>query len=111
VLAWHHPTAASVPPVGVTPPTVEREVEEHTTAMLEDAITKAAPGWPALQIDSEIRYGHPAQVLIDESRRADLLVVGRRGHGGFISVLIGSISQHRVAAAECPVIVVRTNQD
>ena len=94
MLAWHYPTAASVPPVGVTPPTVEREVEEHITAILEDAIAKAAPGWPALQIDSEIRYAHPAQVLIDESRRADLLVV---------KMLIGSVSQHCVPAAECPV--------
>ncbi len=111
VLAWHYPTAASVPPVGVTPPSVEREVEEHITAMLEDAIAKAAPGLPALQIDSEIRYGHPTQVLIDESRRADLLVVGRRGHGGFLGMLIGSVSQHCVAAAECPVVVVRANQD
>ena len=109
MLAWHYPTAASVPPVGVTPPTVEREVEEHITAILEDAIAKAAPGWPALQIDSEIRYAHPAQVLIDESRRADLLVVG--GGMAGISMLIGSVSQHCVPAAECPVVVVRTNQD
>ena len=107
VLAWHYPTAASVPPVGTTPPSVESEVEEHIMATLTEAIAKVAPDVPDVPIVSEIRYGHPAQVLVEESGQADLLVVGRRGHGAFIGMLVGSVSQHCVAAAECPVVVVR----
>jgi nucleotide-binding universal stress UspA family protein len=107
VLVWHYPTAASVPPVGRTPPAVEGEVEEHITATLSEAIAKAAPDMPDVPIASEIRYGHPAQVLVEESGQADLLVVGRSGHGAFIGMLVGSVSQHCVAAAECPVVVVR----
>jgi nucleotide-binding universal stress UspA family protein len=107
VLAWHYPTAASVPPVGLTPPSVESEVEGRITAALAEAVAKAAPDVSAGQVDSQIRYGHPAQVLIEESRQADLLVVGRSGHGAFVGMLVGSVSQHCVAAAECPVVVVR----
>ena len=46
-------------------------------------------------------------MLIEESRQADLLVVGSRGHGAFTGMLTGSISVHVVNHAECPVVVVR----
>jgi nucleotide-binding universal stress UspA family protein len=107
VLAWHYPTAAGVPPVGITPAAVSSEVEERIKTDLANTVAKASPDAPGLQIDSEIRYGHPAQVLIEESASADLLVVGRRGHGGFLGMLLGSVSQHCVNAAHCPVVVVR----
>jgi nucleotide-binding universal stress UspA family protein len=107
VQAWHYPTAASVPPVGIAPAAVSGEVEEHIKASIAEAVAKAAPDAPDLHIESEIRYGHPAQVLIEESGSADLLVVGKRGHGGFLGMLLGSVSQHCVNAAQCPVVVVR----
>src|ERR1039457_1746150 len=107
ILAWHYPTAASVPPVGLAPPSVSSEVGQRITAALAEAVAKAAPDAAAEPIESEIRYGHPAQVLIEESRHADLLVVGRSGHGAFGGLLAGPLSQHCGAAAECPVGVFR----
>ena len=41
------------------------------------------------------------------SAGADLLVVGSRGHGGFTEALLGSVSQHCVQHARCPVVVIR----
>jgi nucleotide-binding universal stress UspA family protein len=46
-------------------------------------------------------------VLLDASAGASLLVVGSRGHGGFAEALLGSVSQHCVQHAPCPVVVVR----
>ena len=46
-------------------------------------------------------------VLIRASAGADLLVVGSRGHGGFTGMLLGSVSEHVVAHAQCPVLVIR----
>ena len=60
-----------------------------------------------MDIRTSIHEGHPAKVLIERSKEADLLVVGARGHEGFAGMLLGSVSQHLVAHADCPVVVVR----
>ncbi|MEV4729659.1 universal stress protein [Saccharopolyspora sp. NPDC049426] len=49
----------------------------------------------------------PVRALLDEAKNADLLVVGRRGRGGFAEMLLGSVSRHCVDHAPCPVVVVR----
>jgi nucleotide-binding universal stress UspA family protein len=51
--------------------------------------------------------GRAAQVLVDVSAGADLLVVGSRGHGGLVDALLGSVSTYCVQHAQCPVTVIR----
>jgi nucleotide-binding universal stress UspA family protein len=53
-----------------------------------------------------VREGKPAQVLLDFSRDAEMLVVGSRGHGGFVGLLMGSVSSTCAEHATCPVLVV-----
>jgi nucleotide-binding universal stress UspA family protein len=88
------------------------EAETAATNALEAAVAAAlqdlaAPteGWSA-RVSREVREGHPAQVLLDLAADGDLIVVGSRGHGGFAGALLGSISQHVVTHARCPVVVV-----
>jgi nucleotide-binding universal stress UspA family protein len=111
VLAWHYPTAAAQPPVGRAPEPVTEEVEDHEAAILREAIGKAAADTPDVQIHGVVRYGHPVEVLIEESGHADVLVVGRRGHEGFLAKHLGSVSLHCVNAAQCPVVVVHSHVD
>jgi nucleotide-binding universal stress UspA family protein len=47
-------------------------------------------------------------VLLEAAHGADLLVIGSRGHGGFASMVLGSVSMHCVLHAPCPVTVVPT---
>ena len=51
--------------------------------------------------------GRPAGVLVDESHGCALAVVGARGLGGFVGLLMGSVSQQVLSHADCPVAVVR----
>jgi nucleotide-binding universal stress UspA family protein len=105
VMAWHYPAAAGPAPVGVAPG--RPETEELMRRHLHDAVAQVYPAGARAEVDTSIGYGHPAQVLIDESKEADLLVVGASGHGAFTGMLVGSVSIHCVTSAFCPVTVVR----
>ena len=89
-----------------TLPRDQAEQKANQRKELDEAIAKANLD-PAAQVESKIAYGHPAQVLIDESKNASLLVLGYKGHGGFTGMLTGSVSLQVVHHAECPVVVVR----
>lgn len=104
LLAWHFPSAVGPSPPGVAPESVTDEVEEERSQQLMRAI---AAGAPDAHVEPVIGYGHPAEVLVNASREADLLVVGSRGRGAFTGMLVGSVSLHCVHHAFCPVVVVR----
>jgi nucleotide-binding universal stress UspA family protein len=75
--------------------------------LLEQAIAQGDDGdQPATE--RRVVQGNAAAVLIEQSRSADLLVVGNRGHGGFTGMLLGSVSGHCEHHAHCPVVVVRS---
>jgi len=107
VMAWHAPTAVGVVPPRITPQMITDEVRTNMLEELDKSLVAVfGPATPP-SVQAQVTYGHPAEVLIEESRHADLLVVGYRGHGAFAGMLTGSVSMHCVSNAHCSVVVVR----
>lgn len=73
---------------------------------LTEAATVAEHAAPGIEIGSELRDGSASGVLGEESRRAQLLVLGSRGLGGLAGLLVGSVAVGVSAHAACPVVVV-----
>ncbi|MGW5718602.1 universal stress protein [Amycolatopsis sp. NPDC003865] len=63
--------------------------------------------YPDLAIEFDVTRGRPVRTLLDRGERAQLIVVGCRGRGGFTGMLLGSTSQALIAHSPCPVAVVR----
>ena len=101
VNAWQVPQVPGgrVSMMGVDFSAISKEI-------LRDAV--AAVGASPGSVTERTVQGHPAQVLVDASDGAELLVVGNRGHGGFTGMLLGSVSGQVLAHARCPTVIVRT---
>jgi nucleotide-binding universal stress UspA family protein len=85
------------------------DFRQGATAALDETLREVAADQDGVAIERRAAQGTPAGVLIEESRGADLLVVGSRGHGGFAQLLLGSVSQQCAHHASCPVVIVRGN--
>lgn len=70
-----------------------------------EALATAKKLQPSLDVEATAVQGHAANALLDRSADAELIVVGRRGLGGFKTLLLGSVSQQIVQHATCPVVV------
>jgi nucleotide-binding universal stress UspA family protein len=85
--------------------TLQREVAET-------ALAERLAGWqekyPEVRVERDVVHDRPNRALRRCAQTARLLVVGRRGHGGFRDLVLGSTSQHLLHHATCPVAVVRT---
>ena len=92
---------------GLIAPTVPAADVERTT---RDTVAAEAANvmeqHPDVESEIVIRQGSPAAILVEESKGADMLVVGSRGLGGFGGLLLGSVSQQCAHHAVCPVLIV-----
>ncbi|GGL31558.1 universal stress protein [Phycicoccus endophyticus] len=96
--------------VVVTEPGTERwsRVEGRLLESVREALAGAREAHPEVPVEVVVRHGKPATALLDVAREqgADLVVVGRRGRGGFAGLLMGSVSRTVVQRSTVPVAVV-----
>ena len=83
--------------------------EDEVRKTLDSALDTVRARYPDLHLDPLVVNGHPAPTLVEESKGADLLVVGSRGHGQFVGMLLGSVSEFCTTNAHCPVLVHRAS--
>jgi nucleotide-binding universal stress UspA family protein len=81
-------------------------------AALAEAISDAlGDDHPGIDVEQKLVEGDPGDVLVAESRSAELVVVGSHGRSGLKAALLGSVSRHVASHAACPVVVVKAAAD
>ena len=105
VTTWEPPTAASVVAFDYGDVIVAQCEAAESTARSAQAHVRER--YPRLEVVTMTEQGSASRVLTEESKGADLLVLGSRGLGGFSSLALGSVGQSCVHHAHCPVLIVR----
>jgi nucleotide-binding universal stress UspA family protein len=103
VSAWYFPATYGWAP---TPMIAEVDLEADARLAQKQVLEEVVATEGPVTVQREIVQGPPALMLLREAADAELLVVGSRGHGAFAGMLLGSISEHCVHHATCPVVVV-----
>jgi len=84
------------------------EIANQEAALVSEILGGYSEKYPDVRVRRHVVRGDPVVELLEQSRDASLLVVGSRGRGGFIGLLLGSVSRRVLKRATCPVAVVRS---
>ena len=104
--AWHLPGTYAA--AGITD---DYDPAADMQRMLDHSLHAIQHRHRTLLATGQVIEGSSGPALVDASRDADLLVVGSRGHGEFMDILLGSVGMHCVTHAHCPVLVYRSDRD
>jgi nucleotide-binding universal stress UspA family protein len=107
VISAFEPTATYAMRYGIAFPLADEAVAKNIEKELTDLVDPIADDLAADKLEVAALPGSPGAVLVQESQKADLLVVGHRGRGRAASTLLGSVGLYCVLHAHCPVLVVR----
>jgi nucleotide-binding universal stress UspA family protein len=107
VHAWDPPVTGGLAELGLLPRLFKGRAENAARRLVDDMVREAlaARGTNDVTVERTVTAGAAARHLLEAADTADLLVVGRRGAGGFSRLLLGSVSQSIAQHAPCPVVV------
>lgn len=106
VHAWEPPVLYG-PAAGVSEvPYDVQAILDAGEKLADDMIAESAAGTPGVRTESRVVADSPAGGLLDAAKGADVIVVGRRGMGGFRRLLLGSVSDRVARHATGTVVVV-----
>lgn len=106
-IVWQFPAAGVIGAY----PSMEWSPEADAREVLQQSLQEAYGDKLPAGLSTLVASGPAAHVLIENTRNARLLIVGSRGLGGFVGLLLGSVSAACAEHADCPVLVLHTPQD
>ncbi|MGH3137345.1 MAG: universal stress protein [Gaiellaceae bacterium] len=106
IYAWRDPYVLA-PGFGLPEDFEFDALRERAVETLDAVIAQVVGPTSDVHVDGVVAEGPAGSVLVQAAGDAEMLVVGSRGHGGFVGLLLGSVSQQCVTHAPCPVLVVR----
>jgi nucleotide-binding universal stress UspA family protein len=86
---------------------ITADLEKSAQAMVDEVVRRRGDVVAEVPVSVSVLGGAPGRVLVDQSRDADMLVVGHRGRGGIRSAVLGSVGLQCVLHATVPVMVIR----
>lgn len=103
------PAAVPVGEAGVTPMVDPAVSEEQTAALAHEAevVLQLVDDATAVPLRPKVAHGDPGRTICEVAAQFDVVVVASHGTGFFKRLLIGSVSNHVLHHAPCPVLVVR----
>jgi nucleotide-binding universal stress UspA family protein len=102
--SWEVPAIAGYP---YDTEALDRAAHALVDSMVDEATAEA----PGVAVERRVVGGGAAAGLLDAAQDATLIVVGRRGMGGFRRLLLGSVSDHVARHAPCPVVVMPPEEE
>lgn len=82
-------------------------IEDDEREVLAERLAGWGEKYPDVRVQRLVTRDHPSRALVEQSLRAQLVVVGSRGRGGVAGLVLGSVSHAVLHRAHCPVAVVR----
>lgn len=101
---WHMPAAGGFDATFLDPAVFEEGARQTAQDVVDDVVTDAEA--EAERVVIRVVNGHASGSLVEQGSDADLLVLGSRGRGGFVGLVVGSVTSSVVNHAPCPVVVV-----
>jgi nucleotide-binding universal stress UspA family protein len=106
-----HLVHCSVWPELTDDPRVEgSELDRSAQVTVEEGVAHAEHAAPGVEVRTSLLIGWPSVHLPKISVGEEMLVVGSRGIGGFLGLLVGSVSLEMAATAACPVAVIKSDE-
>ncbi|MGC4112082.1 MAG: universal stress protein [Nocardioides sp.] len=81
------------------------EWERHELASIEAELIDYRMTYPEVQVEVALVHGHPATIMLHESSAADVVVITRPAHGGYVHHL-GRTARALIRDSACPVLVI-----
>ncbi|WP_127509062.1 universal stress protein [Actinoplanes solisilvae] len=99
------PAGMEMDPAAVPP--VHRSYWNRAEGFVTEALKAVGKRAPCVEVTAEVIPGSAAKILVAESRRAPLLVIGDRGLGNVADLMLGSVALQTATHGSCPVLVTR----